>query len=84
MKRLLAAGNDKIFQICHCFRKEEKGRLHLEEFQMLEWYRAGADYHQLMLDCEELLRFLLENLHEAADIGLAMQIDTIFFRYQFG
>lgn len=64
MKRLLAAGNDKIFQICHCFRKEEKGRLHLEEFQMLEWYRSGADYYQLMLDCEELLRFIKENLND--------------------
>jgi len=64
MKRLLAAGNSKIFQICHCFRKEEKGRLHLEEFQMLEWYRAGADYHQLMLDCEALLRFLLYEMKE--------------------
>lgn len=62
MKRLLAAGNDKIFQICHCFRKEEKGRLHLEEFQMLEWYRSGVDYYQLMIDCEELLRFLKESL----------------------
>lgn len=64
MKRLLAAGNDKIFQICHCFRKEEKGRLHLEEFQMLEWYRSGADYYQLMRDCEELLRFLQESLND--------------------
>lgn len=65
MKRLLAAGSSKIFQICHCFRKEEKGRLHLEEFQMLEWYRTGADYHQLMFDCETLLRFLLESLMES-------------------
>ncbi|TKB24924.1 EF-P lysine aminoacylase GenX [Desulfopila sp. IMCC35006] len=64
MKRLLAAGHSKIFQICHCFRKEEKGRLHLEEFQMLEWYRNGADYYQLMVDCEMLLRFLLINLLE--------------------
>ncbi len=62
MKRLLVAGCDKIFQICPCFRKEEKGWLHLEEFQMLEWYRTGADYHQLMHDCEELLRFLVDEL----------------------
>lgn len=62
MKRLLAAGNNKIFQICPCFRKEERGRLHLEEFQMLEWYRTGADYRQLMLDCESLLQFLLRGL----------------------
>lgn len=65
MKRLLAAGSGKIFQICHCFRKEERGRLHLEEFQMLEWYRTDADYHQLMADCEDLLRFLLVNLPES-------------------
>ena len=72
MKRLLAAGSNKIFQICHCFRKEERGRLHLEEFQMLEWYRTGTDYHQLMADCEDLLRFLLANLVEfQASQGIA-------------
>jgi len=58
MKRLLAAGCDMIFQICPCFRARERGRLHLEEFTMLEWYRMGADYHDLMCDCENLLRFL--------------------------
>jgi lysyl-tRNA synthetase class 2 len=71
MKRLLARGSSKIFQICHCFRKEEKGRLHLEEFQMLEWYRTGADYHQLMLDCEALLRFLLTNLKEELELQVS-------------
>ncbi len=77
MKRLLAAGNQKIFQICHCFRKGEKGRLHLEEFQMLEWYRVGADYRQLMLDCEALVRFLLKNLITA--YGAGDKTDTSFF-----
>jgi len=62
MKRLLARGCSKIFQICHCFRKGEKGRLHHEEFMMLEWYRLGADYRQLMADCEALLAFLAINL----------------------
>lgn len=60
MKRLLAAGCDKIFQICHCFRKNELGNRHLEEFTMLEWYRRGSDYHQLMEDCECLLKFIVE------------------------
>lgn len=60
MKRLLAAGCDRIFQICPCFRKNERGRNHLEEFTMLEWYRTGADYHQLMVDCEELLQYVAE------------------------
>jgi len=77
MKRLLAAGNDKIFQICHCFRKEEKGRLHLEEFQMLEWYRTAADYHQLMADCEVLLRFLLFEMKELQQAG--SDLDNPFF-----
>lgn len=58
MKRLLAHGCEKIFQLCHCFRKDEVGKRHLEEFRMLEWYRAGCDYQQLMADCENLLKFL--------------------------
>lgn len=51
--------------------------MHLEEFQMLEWYRNGADYYQLMVDCEKLLRFILKNLLELQtekNIG-----DTPFF-----
>jgi len=58
MKRLLAAGIPKIFQICKCFRKGERGDRHLPEFTMLEWYGAGSDYRNLMADCEALLRHL--------------------------
>jgi elongation factor P--(R)-beta-lysine ligase len=61
MKRLLAAGCEKIFQICQCFRAGERGRLHLEEFTMLEWYRTGADYYDLMADCEVFLRYIKKN-----------------------
>nr|MBF0223272.1 EF-P lysine aminoacylase GenX [Desulfobulbaceae bacterium] len=61
MKRLLASGCNNIFQICKCFRKGERGRLHLPEMTMLEWYRTNADYQQLMHDCENLLRFLIPN-----------------------
>lgn len=56
MKRLLAAGYEKVFQICKCHRAGERGDLHLPEYTMLEWYRAGADYFYLMTECEELLR----------------------------
>lgn len=62
MKRLLASGCTKLFQICPCFRKGEMGRLHLEEFTMLEWYRTGTDYLTLMSDCENLLRFVVNSL----------------------
>ncbi len=54
MKRLLAAGYDKIFQICKCFRQGERGSRHLEEFTMLEWYAAESDYYDLMRHCEDL------------------------------
>jgi elongation factor P--(R)-beta-lysine ligase len=56
MKRLLAAGYPSIFQICRCWREGERGVRHLSEFTMLEWYRAGADYRDLMRETEELVR----------------------------
>lgn len=62
MKRLLAAGYPKIFQICKCFRKEERGKRHLEEFTMLEWYEAGATYHDLMDHCETIFLFIGDRL----------------------
>ncbi len=55
MKRLLAHGATRLFQICHCFRKEELGRLHAPEFTMLEWYHVGWNYLDLMRECEELI-----------------------------
>jgi lysyl-tRNA synthetase class 2 len=58
MKRLLAAGCDRIFQVSHCWREGERGARHLPEFTMLEWYRAEADYRDLMEECEALIRSL--------------------------
>jgi lysyl-tRNA synthetase class 2 len=55
MKRMLAAGYDRIFQIGPCFRKGERGTLHNPEYTMLEWYRANADYLDIMRDVESLL-----------------------------
>lgn len=55
MKRLLAAGQEQLFQICRVWRDGERGRYHLPEFTLLEWYRSGADYRALMSDCMELL-----------------------------
>lgn len=55
MKRLLAAGFERIFQVSPCFRKGELGAHHLPEFTMVEWYRAGAGYGALAEDCEALL-----------------------------
>ncbi|MCF8068010.1 MAG: EF-P lysine aminoacylase GenX [Desulfobacterales bacterium] len=58
MKRLLAAGYPKIFQICKCFRKNERGRKHLPELTMLEWYGTDINYLDMMKQCEEMIRFV--------------------------
>jgi len=62
MKRLLAAGYPRIFQICRCFRSQERGQRHLPEFTLLEWYQAGSDYKKLMLECEAMLSFVVYEL----------------------
>jgi lysyl-tRNA synthetase class 2 len=49
-KKLLAAGEQKIFEFARVFRDRERGDLHLPEFTMLEWYRANADYDAVMAD----------------------------------
>jgi lysyl-tRNA synthetase class 2 len=56
MKKLLVAGVPRLFQLARVFRNGERGRLHHPEFTMIEWYRAGASYRELMADCEALLR----------------------------
>jgi lysyl-tRNA synthetase class 2 len=62
MKRMLAAGYEKLFQFSRCFRQGERGRWHNPEFTMLEWYRSGADYHRIIEDTERLVVALAERL----------------------
>jgi len=61
MKRLLAAGYDNIFQLSHCWRQGERGSKHLPEYSMLEWYRQGCGYQELVTDCELLLEKLVSD-----------------------
>ncbi len=61
MKRLIAAGFDKIYQISPAFRAGERGRLHHPEFTILEWYRLGADYKTLQDDCRKLVQSVCES-----------------------
>jgi len=68
MKRLLAAGYSKIFQICHSFRKSERGQLHNPEFTMMEWYRVGSDYMGIMQDTEWLICTLANKLCSGSTI----------------
>ncbi|MEK7545038.1 MAG: EF-P lysine aminoacylase EpmA [Patescibacteria group bacterium] len=63
LKRLLADGYEKIFQITKCFRnKETGGPLHNPEFTMIEWYRTQANYLDIIRDTTELLQFLVREL----------------------
>jgi lysyl-tRNA synthetase class 2 len=55
LKRLVAAGLPKLFEICKCWRAEEVGPHHASEFTMLEWYRANAPLEALAADCEALV-----------------------------
>lgn len=64
MKKLLVAGLPRLYQICKSFRNgEEISRGHNPEFTILEWYRAHADYHTVMEDCEHLLLHCWRALH---------------------
>lgn len=89
MKRMVAAGYDKIFQICRVWRGEELGQYHLPEFTLLEWYRAGIDYHGLMAECQALLQSLvprgqLVRKHREIDLASPWDVLTVaeaFTRY---
>lgn len=54
-KKLLAAGEERIFSLGPVYRNRERGALHQPEFRMLEWYRVGEPYQALMRDCASLL-----------------------------
>ena len=55
LKKLLAAGEERIVDFARVFRNRERGPLHAPEFTMVEWYRAGAPYEAIMADCAALL-----------------------------
>ena len=77
MKRLLVAGFEKVYQIARVFRGHESGKKHLEEFTLLEWYRAWSEPAMLMTDCE----FLVESAcHQCGRPAPARPYERIPYR----
>lgn len=66
MKRLLAGGATRIYQLARCFRRGERGDHHEPEFTMLEWYRAFAGSGEMMRDTEELAAHVARVLHHGS------------------
>jgi len=61
-KKLLAAGETKIFTFAPVFRNRERGSLHAPEFTMLEWYRTAAPYETVMADAAAILKLAAETV----------------------
>jgi lysyl-tRNA synthetase class 2 len=68
MKRLIVAGAGPIFQLARVWRNGERSARHAPEFTMLEWYRPGAGFSDLMDETESLLRAVLPPLVSAAGV----------------
>ena len=80
MKRLLVSLGRDIYQLCKVFRAGETGRFHHPEFTMLEWYRVGWSYRELMGEVEQLVLHLLPGHVRLLESG-AMGYREAFVRY---
>lgn len=74
-KKLLAAGEERIFCYAHVYRNRERGPLHHPEFTMLEWYRVEEDYQALMRDCAEMLALAAETVKTSRFTWRGMETD---------
>ncbi len=74
MKRLLADGYDKIFQICRAFRRGELGERHNPEFTICEFYRSNSGALEIMRDTEDLVQHVLRGEVALGDRVIAVRV----------
>jgi len=91
LKRLVAAGHERVFEMGPCFRRGERGALHRPEYTMLEWYRAGAGYGEALAETLALLRAVargatggttVQRGGVAIDLAAAAEVWTVAAAFQ--
>jgi lysyl-tRNA synthetase class 2 len=83
MKRLLAAGMERIYQTCRCFRAGEDGPHHQREFTMLEWYRGWEDLDAIAADTEALVEHVARAVNGKPEVrvgGRSIRVDEPWLR----
>ncbi len=78
MKRMLAGGAPRIYQLARCWRRGELGANHQPEFTMLEWYRAFAGSAEVMRDTEQLVAHVARTMLDGSTVipGRGTPIDV--------
>ena len=74
MKRLIAAGLTKIFQVGPCFRRGERGHLHNPEYTMLEWYRTETDYLGILQETRRMLSYVAAKISISSNDNKSMKL----------
>jgi elongation factor P--(R)-beta-lysine ligase len=77
MKRLLSEGMEDIFQLSHVFRRGEKGSLHNPEFTLIEWYRKGFSFSQMIQETLRLLHLFFGKLPKICKSYRELFLETI-------
>ena len=83
MKRLLAGGMERIYQVCRCFRAGEDGPHHQPEFSMLEWYRSWEDLDAIARDTEQLVAHVAQAVNGKPEVrvgGTKIRVDGPWLR----
>lgn len=78
MKRLLASGSGDIYQMSHVFRDHEKGHLHTAEFMMVEWYRLGFSFEEMIQETVEFIHLFFPNQLQEIEV---FSYEEVFKRF---